>query len=303
MRRSVYPRCWRFTRRHSLAATARTSVFAAPSHARRNQTPLAGTNAASDPLDIRRQEPHPKRWVQDLARQLLRHRQLADVAIAPGFVRRLQVNRWCEVRAGFDAVAGQLGAYGVARRAEFLRDDAQAQVLLRRGVPGQDLLEVHAAHATQRHAVRLHQALAFLHVGAEHPERFHADERVDLAHARVQPDELTVVVARVGVVAPDPYTMRGLRITQADDSALAGRDGLGRRQAEDFGVAERAGGTTLIGRAERMRRVQNEAQPVLSRQGLERVERWRIAAHIDGENRRRARRDLFLQVFDVDVVR
>jgi hypothetical protein len=115
-----------------------------------------------------------------------------------------------EVGAGLDPGARQLVANLVPRPAELARHDAQAHVLLRRDVAPLHLLEAQSRQLAELLLVQPHQALALLDVRVEHAERADAHERVDLAHAGVEADELAVVVAGVGVAAPVAHALRDL---------------------------------------------------------------------------------------------
>ena len=141
----------------------------------------------------------------------------------------------------------------VARPAELRGDNTNAEVFEGTFVASADLLGMDTLDAAKFGFVEIHQAATFLDVIVEHLERRLPNNGVQLTHARVETDELAVIVAGVGIVAANAHASGDLLVTHADNPTFAGCNGFCRGQTEHFDVSKTPGWLSLVGRPESMR--------------------------------------------------
>ena len=103
---------------------------------------------------------------------------------------------------------------------------------------------------------------------------------VQLRHPRIESDELRLVVTRIAVVTAGPQAPSNVVVGGGNEPALAGREQLGRAEAEHLGIAETPDGTTLPGRAKAMRGIKDQRSTGSTSKSLEALRRARCTEEV-----------------------
>ena len=167
-----------------------------------------------------------------------------------------------EILASVDPFGRERACERVARHAELVVVDGDREVLVRALVARRHLLESDAGGVAEVVLIERSKRAPPFEQSVESSERLERHGGVELRHARVEPGELGVVVARIAVVASDPKPLGNRVVVRGDETAFARDKNLCRCETEYLGRAEPTDRYPACGCAQRMCGIEDQRHAV-----------------------------------------